>query len=421
MQSRDFQPDDLFTQIQILVDGLEAERQAREAAETADAAKAEILAVVGPELHAPMEGLVAMADRLLAGSLNGSQRRQAQTLAHTARSLLGAVHDVLDFSKLEAGEAVLSSQRFDLHALVRSAASVLQARANAKGLTSGVDMGANCPRFILGDEVRVRQVLMGLIETALQSTAEGSVRLYVSVNDATAPLTVRFDITDTSAGLTAAEQDSLFRPSADQARVGGGFGMPIARRLAEAMGGEVGCDSALGQGTLYWFTLQAERAADDSEVDEIEQGEMAVVKEASSEEVAPKGTLSGHVLVVEGNTVNRMLIGAYLDEFGLTYEGVENGAAAIMCLDARPYDLVLMDMVLPDYDGLQIARRIRTMHAPSSEVPIVAITAPGATDGDQDYVAAGINACVSKPIQGRALYAGLVPFLGAQLEFAKAS
>jgi len=187
------------------------------------------------------------------------------------------------------------------------------------------------------------------------------------------------------------------------------------------MGGEVGCDSALGQGTLYWFTLQAERAADDSEVDEIEQGEMAVVKEASSEEVAPKGTLSGHVLVVEGNTVNRMLIGAYLDEFGLTYEGVENGAAAIMCLAARPYDLVLMDTVLSDYDGPQIAKRIRSMHAPSSEVPIVAITALGATDSDQDYVAAGINAWVSKPIQGRALYAGLVPFLGAQMELAKAS
>jgi CheY-like chemotaxis protein len=418
MQTRDFQPDDLFTQIQILVDGLEAERQARQAAETADAAKAEILAVIGRELYTPMEALVAMTERLLAGQHNGSQRRQTETLAHSARSLLGAVHNILDFSKLEAGEAELSLQRFDLHALVRSAASVLQARASAKGLTSGVDMGVNCPRFILGDEVRVRQVLMGLIETSLQATNEGSVRLYVSVNDATDPLTLRFDVTDTSEGLTEAQQDRLFRPSADQSRVGGGLGLPIARRLAEAMGGGVGCDSALGQGTLYWFTLQAKAAGDDGETDEAPavQDEVAAPKE-----VAPKNTLSGHVLVVEGNTVNRMLIGAYLDEFGLTYEGVENGAAAVMCLAARSYDLVLMDMVLPDYDGMQIAKRIRSMHAPSSEVPIVAITAPGTTDDDQDYVAAGINARVSKPIQGRALYTGLVPFLGAPMEFAKAS
>lgn len=423
MQTRDFQPDDLFTQIQILVDGLEAERQAREAAETADAAKAEILAVIGRELCSPMEALVVMTERLLAGQHNGSQRRQTETLAHSARSLLGAVHNILDFSQLEAGEAELSSQRFDLHALVRSAASVLQARASAKGLTSGVDMGANCPRFILGDEVRVRQVLMGLIETALQATSEGSVRLYVSVNDATDPLTLRFDVTDTSEGLTEAQQDRLFRPSADQSRVGGGLGLPIARRLAEAMGGGVGCDSALGQGTLYWFTLLASVAADDGETDEapVEQDEIVARRVAAPQEVAPKNTLSGHVLVVEGNTVNRMLIGAYLDDFGLTYEGVENGAAAIMCLAARSYDLVLMDTVLPDYDGLRIAKRIRSMHAPSSEVPIVAITAPGTEDGEQDYVAAGINACVSKPIQGRALYAGLVPFLGAEMELAKAS
>ncbi len=422
MQTRDFQPDDLFAQIQILVDGLEAERSARQAAEMADAAKAEILAVIGRELSTPMETLVAMTERLLAGQHNGSQRRQVETLAHSARSLLGAVHNILDFSKLEAGEAELSLQRFDLHALVRSAASVLQARASAKGLTSGVDMGANCPRFLLGDEVRVRQVLMGLIETALDATSEGSVRLYVSVNDATDPLTLRFDVTDTSEGLTEAQQDRLFRPSAEQSRVGGGLGLPIARRLAEAMGGGAGCDSALGQGTLYWFTLQAVAADDDGETDEapVEQGEI-VAKVAARKEVAPRNTLSGHVLVVEGNTVNRMLIGAYLDEFGLTYEGVENGAAAVMCLAARSYDLVLMDTVLPDYDGMQIAKRIRSMHAPSSEVPIVAITAPGATDDDQDYVAAGINACVSKPIQGRALYAGLVPFLGAPMEFAKAS
>src|SRR5665648_69459 len=135
MQTRDFQPEDLFTQIQILVDGLEAERQAREAAETADAAKSEIIAVMGRELQAPMEAVVAMADRLLASPLNGSQRHQAETMAHAARSLLGTISDVLDFSKLEIGQAELSSARVDLHALVRSAALVLQARASAKGLT----------------------------------------------------------------------------------------------------------------------------------------------------------------------------------------------------------------------------------------------------------------------------------------------
>jgi signal transduction histidine kinase len=185
-----------------------------------------------------------------------------------------------------------------LHALVKSVASVLQARASEKGLMSSVDMGAHCPRFIVGDEVRVRQVLMSLIEAAPQSTSEDSVSLYVSVNDAEDPLMVRFDITDTGAGLSKAEQEDLFQAT----RSDDGFALPIARRLAEAMGGEVGCDSALGQGTLYWFTLQAALAEDEDATQAEEAGD-----------TTPKGTLSGHVLVVEDNTVNRMLIGAYLE------------------------------------------------------------------------------------------------------------
>jgi CheY-like chemotaxis protein len=120
------------------------------------------------------------------------------------------------------------------------------------------------------------------------------------------------------------------------------------------------------------------------------------------------------VLVVEDNTVSRMLVGAYLQDFGLTYEMVDSGAAALMCLAARPYDLILMDTVLPDYDGLQMAKRIRSLHAPSSDVPVVALAAPGAKDDFQELVVAGVNARVAKPIQGRGLYAALVPFLPAK-------
>jgi CheY-like chemotaxis protein len=122
------------------------------------------------------------------------------------------------------------------------------------------------------------------------------------------------------------------------------------------------------------------------------------------------------VLVVEDNTVNRMMIGTYLEEFGLTYEVAESGAAALMCLAARSYDLVLMDTVLPDYDGLKIAKQIWSLHVSSSEVPIVGITARGAKEDDLAYVLAGVNARVAKPIQGRALHAALVPFLAAKEE-----
>jgi CheY-like chemotaxis protein len=299
---------------------------------------------------------------------------------------------------------------------------------------SGVDMADNCPRFIVGDAVRVRQVLMGLIEMALHSTNAGSIRLYASINEASYPITVRFDVTDTGEGFSPAEHAALFQPSADASRVGGGLGLPIARRLAEAMGGGLGCESAAGQGSLYWFTFQTV-VADDMPHAQMAGHEAQVgILEAANDDVPAdlkptpeprhkSGALSGHVLVVESNVVNRLLIGAYLEEFGLTHEVAETGTAALMCLSARTYDLVLMDTALPDYDGLQMAQRIRALQARSSEVALVALTAVSDEDNGQALVEAGVNARVAKPIQGRGLYAALVPFLPAQDEevVAKAS
>lgn len=428
MQANDFQSGDLFGQIQYLVDQLETERQARTAAEMTGAASSSLLAIVGRDLRSPMESVADMADRILSGPLSEKQRREAEALAQSTRGLLGALTEVCEFSDLENGEAELAVERFDLHALVKNAADMLQ-RAGASGLMTGVDMAANCPRFIVGDAVRVRQVVMGLIEMALQSTVEGSIRLYVSVNDTNYPLTVRFDVTDTGAGFTAEEQAALFQPLADTSRAGGGLGLPIARRLAEAMGGGLGCDSAVGQGSLYWFTFQAVVADDTvgevAAVDVFEAANDDVPSNAmpmTGDEAKPKakvkaparGALFGHVLVVEGNMVNRLLIGAYLEEFGLTYEVADTGTAALMCLAARTYDLVLMDTALPDYDGLRMAQRIRVLQAPSFDVPVVALAAASDEDDGLELVEAGVNARVAKPIQGRALYAALVPFLPAQ-------
>jgi CheY-like chemotaxis protein len=155
----------------------------------------------------------------------------------------------------------------------------------------------------------------------------------------------------------------------------------------------------VGQGSLYWFTFPVSRARD-------EEAARGGKKDASAQ-----GALSGHVLVVEDNAVNRMLIGAYLDEFGLSYEMVNSGGSAIMCLAAKAYDLVLMDVTMPDLDGAETVKRIRSLHAPSREVPIVALTAHAAKSDGKDYLAAGVDFEVSKPIRGRELYAALAPFL----------
>ncbi len=456
MQINDFHAEDLFGQIEGLVSQLEAERKARRAAEAANTGTLGVIDVVSKKLRPPMESVTLMADRILSGPLSLAQRRDAEALAHSMHRILGALTEVLDYRTLESGDAEFAVEAFDFHALVREAASALQTCASAKGLTSSVDMAVNCPRFIVGDAMRVRQVLMALMETSIQSTTDGSIRLYASVNDAVSPVTVRFDVTDTSPGLGTDEQAALFEPCTDTQRSDGGLGLPIARRIAEAMGGVVACDSALGQGTLYWFTFRAlvaddvangkppvapidgqpinshlvdAGAADFSEVDIYEPtlSEVSLVGigavnakpqgPALPNSTAPApdhpGALSGHVLVIEDNTVNRLLIGAYLEEFGLTYDMAETGAAALMYLDQRDYDLVLMDTVLPDYRGLQMAARIRALEAPSAQISIVALAAMTETQDEQTFVEAGVNASVDKPIQGRELYAALVPLLPA--------
>jgi signal transduction histidine kinase len=212
MRPEDFKPDDLFAQIQGLVDALAEERAARDAAESANKAKTDLVAMIGHELRAPMEAVSAMAERLLASPLDPTQARYADTLYHSARSLIAALSDVLDFTRLESGNFELAQSTFDLHELIHSVGAVLHTRANEKGLTGGVDIGVSYPRFVVGDGGRLRQVLLALIDNALKFTAHGSVRLYASATESAGRLMLRFDVTDTGVGLSKAVQDRLFQP-----------------------------------------------------------------------------------------------------------------------------------------------------------------------------------------------------------------
>jgi len=406
MRPEDFRPDDLFAQIQGLVDGLAEERAARQAAEAANKAKSDLIAMIGHELRAPMEAVVAMSESLLAGPLEPTQARYVDTLYRSARSLLAALNDVLDFARLESGRFELEQASFDLHDLIQGVGTLLQTRAGEKGLTGGVDIGPSCPQRVIGDVARLRQVLLSLVDNALKFTAHGSVRLYASASDAQGRALLRFDITDTGVGLSKAVKDRLFQPYVQvDSKVAGngntGLGLSIAHKLALLMGGEIGCESVVGQGTHYWFVVPVAR----------ERMAPAPVQERTKD-TPPQGPLSGHVLLVEDNAVNRMLILTYLDEFGLTHEVVPTASAAITSLATKNYDLVLMDTAMSDLDGVEVARRIRNLHAPSSQVPIVALIAHGRTADCGAYLAAGMDAYVTKPIRGRELYAALAPFLG---------
>jgi CheY-like chemotaxis protein len=436
MRPEDFKGDDLFAQIQNLVERLAAERRLRETAEAADKAKSELLATTGHELRAPIESVVALIRLLSASPLDPAQRRYTDMLAQAARSLLWVIDDIFDLTYLEAGRLELDRAAFDLHTMLDEVGSVLQAHAGDKGLTSGVDIGASCPDIVIADEARIRQVLMSLIDTALKETTEGSVRLHASAIDVNGLWRLRFDVTNTGRGHSRSERAQLFAPmlkvpSATADRPGGtGLELAIARKLAALMGGEVGCDSAVGKGSLYWFTLDAEHVAEESlEAEPLLLSEplaaepLAIEPLLLSEPLAaellatqskpepePQAKLSGHVLVVEDNAVNRMLIATYLDEFDVSHDMVASVGTAILNLASKHYDAVLMDVMMPDLDGVEAARRIRALRAPAAEVPIVALVS--AKKGDRGvYLSAGMDAYVSKPIRGRELYRVLAPFL----------
>ncbi len=402
----DAAPADLYAQIETLKQALEGERAARAAAERASEAKSDLLATVSHEIRTPMGAIISMADLLLTTSLDDIQRNYAQTLRQSGRGLLAILNDILDYSKLSAGRFELENVRFDLSELMKSTGEALGHRAGAKRLEHGVATAEDCPTHFVGDPVRIRQVLNNLIDNALKFTESGSVKLRASYAAAGTDASLRFEICDTGIGLSEAQKARLFEPYAQAdssvgAKYGGtGLGLSIAKRLAELMGGDLGCESVEGQGSVFWFTVRLKQAAPDSK-----SAAPSLIDEADI------GPLAGHVLIVEDNDVNQMLIQAYLDNFGLTHETAANGRVALEAMRTKRFDLVLMDIMMPEMDGIEATKHIRAMPEPVCKTPVVALTA-NAMKGDREtYLASGMDGYVSKPVGASDLFAALAVHL----------
>jgi CheY-like chemotaxis protein len=403
-------PNALLEQAALLSDALAAEQTARAQAEDADRAKSDLLALVSHELRTPMGAVIAMAELLLAGKLEDSQRRYAETLHRSARSLLGILNDILDYSKLEAGRFELDEAPIDLREFVQSIGTSLEARVKDKSVETGVSVDPGCPDVVLADAARLRQILMNLLDNGLKFTSEGSVRLQVGP---TRDGAISFEVADTGIGLDEHEMARLFQPYVQIDRKiasqygGTGLGLSIARRLADLMGGEIVCESDPGLGSRFRLVLPLSAVMEEAAGDE-----------TGSVEDEPRycSALSGRILVVEDNAVNRMLIGAYLDEFGVDYDMASSGEEALDLLTAKPFHLVLMDIMMPGLDGIEATKRIRSLPGMRGSVPIVALTANAMKGDRESYLAAGMNAYVSKPIRGRELYDQISAFLGPAQE-----
>lgn len=375
----------------------QALREASEAAEAANAAKSEFLAHMSHEIRTPMNAVLGLAQVLEREPLPASQRDMVVRIRTAGQALLAILNDVLDLSKIEAGQLRIEPRPFDLGTLLANVDSLMGQAAREKGLVLRLVAPTEALGRLLGDGLRLEQVLLNLTGNAIKFTEHGEVVITVGVLQADgAGVRLRFEVRDTGLGIDAGALGRLFAPfvQADggiSRRFGGtGLGLSICKRLVELMGGEIGADSALGHGSVFWFELPLQHAA---------AGEADALAPRPAGVSAGPRLVGAHVLVVDDSAMNRDLVERALKAEGAFSTLAADGQQAVQILGsgARTFDAVLMDVQMPVMDGLTATRWIRR-ELGLTELPIIAFTAGVRDDQQAAARAAGANDVLAKPM-----------------------
>ncbi|MGH8442457.1 MAG: 7TM diverse intracellular signaling domain-containing protein [Nevskiaceae bacterium] len=390
--------------------------RARAAAEAATTAKSDFLAKMSHELRTPMNAIIGFTDLALRGD---AEPRRLEHLGHiraAARSLLRIINDILDLSKIEAGKLALDHRDFDLKTVLDHVHALLAQQAKDKGLRLSVVCAEQTPQALIGDPLRLEQVLVNIVGNAVKFTERGEIELTVEPASATdRRARLRFMVRDTGVGLTPEAQAQLFTPftqvdAFSTRRHGGtGLGLAITRQLVEKMGGRIAVESLPGVGSVFLFT--AEFGVDPARAPRAAEAAPAVPALSAHRTAVLRGA---RVLLVEDNALNRQLATEILQPTGIVLDIAENGPDAIGAVRQAAYNAVLMDVQMPGMDGLEATRRIRSMPG-GTTLPIVALTANAMERDREDCLAAGMNDFITKPVDSDQLLLTLSHWIGGAI------
>ena len=371
---------------------------AKERAETASRAKSEFVSRMSHELRTPLNAIIGFTQLLREEQLSAAQNEYARLIGSAGDHLLGLVNTVLDLASIEAGQLRLEERSFDLRESLESVASIAAEQARAKGLHFSMTLDPSLPPYLQGDPTRLRQVLINLLANAIKFTRKGEVSLGVAIQEER----LEFSVSDTGIGIAPESQRRLFQPfsQADESiaqRFGGtGLGLLISRQCVTAMGGDIEVESALGVGTRFraWIPVRLPHDAG---------GKPAALASGPGASAPPaeRVPLSGlRVLVVDDNAVNRRLAGLMLGRLGLSPRCVDSGPAALAVLENESFSLVLMDIEMPDMDGLTTTAFIREAERRrgARPTPVVAMTACVLDEDRKRFLSSGLDGFTPKPI-----------------------
>ena len=384
-------------------------RDSKILAESANKSKSEFLANMSHEIRTPMTGMLGFIEHLLKDEKDSERLRQLKVIENSGQTLLAIINDILDFSKIESGKLELESFPLNIQELCQNSADMFLSLTSAKNITLHKLINENLPSCIMGDEIRLKQVIFNLMSNAIKFTINGgSISLQVYFNEETQ--TIYIAVVDTGVGIAKENLEKIFEAFSQEdvsttRKFGGtGLGLSISSQLVRLMGSEIKVESKVGEGSKFYFEIPVEICTHESDL----------IRVDTSEDLTKSRIFNGHILVVEDNKTNQMLMSMILDDLNLTYDIANNGAEATLNFKLKKYDLILMDENMPIMNGIEATKNIRERELDESltPTPIIAVTANALRGDKEKFIDSGMDDYIPKPYSEDDIVRVLQKYLG---------